>query len=210
MCAAKWIFAALVSLSAAVPAVAAEGSGLTPSAEQVPWTQRWQGRLSLSVQAPSFRTGLGSDAAGLQITGLSLMGDYYFARPLPLLARDGGFRATSGLILGGRAPTWGARPQLGSQTGSLRVERRPTGTGLTAYGSDTSADSATTPYVGLGYSGLSAKRAWSFSADLGLVALAAGNAVKLGRVFHGGPTLDDVVRDMRVAPIVQLGVSYSF
>jgi hypothetical protein len=206
MCAAKWIFAALVSLSAALPAVAAEGSGLTPNPEQLPWTQRWQGRLSLSVQAPSFRTGLSSTDAGLQITSLSLMGDYYFARALPLLASDGGFRATSGLILGGRAPTWGTRPQLGG----LSVDRRPTGTGLTAYGSDTNAESATKPYVGLGYSGLSAKRAWSFSADLGLVALAAGNAVKLGRVFNGGPTLDEVVRDMRVAPVVQLGVSYSF
>ena len=210
MCAAKWIFAALVSLSAAMPAVAAEGSGLTPHPDPSPWVQRWQGRLSLSVQSPSFRTSLGSDDANLQITGISLMGDYYFARALPLLASDGGFRATSGLILGGRAPTWAARPQLGGQVASLSVERRPAGTGLAAYGADPTADSATKPYLGLGYSGLSAKRAWSFSADLGLVALAAGNAVKLGRVFNGGPALDDVVRDMRVAPVVQLGVSYSF
>ena len=206
MCAAKWIFAALVSLSAALPAGAAEGSGLLPNPDQSPWAQRWQGRLSLSVQSPSLRTGLGGDASGLQITGLSLMGDYYFARALPLLASDGGFRATSGLILGGRPPTWGARPQFGG----LSVERRSAATGLTAGAIDTTADSATKPYVGLGYSGLSAKRSWSFSADLGLVALAAGNAVKLGRVFNGGPALDDVVRDMRVAPVVQLGVSYSF
>lgn len=206
MCAAKWAFAALVSLSAALPAVAAEGSGLLPNPDHSPWTQRWQGRLSLSVQSPSFRTGLGSTDAGLQITGLSLMGDYYFARALPLLATDGGFRATSGLILGERAPAWGARQQFGG----LSVERRSAETGLTARGLDSNAESATKPYVGLGYSGLSAKRAWSFSADLGLVALAAGNAVKLGRVFNGGPALDEVVREMRVAPVVQLGVSYSF
>jgi hypothetical protein len=206
MSAANWTFAALLSLTTAVPALAAEGSGLTPSAEASPWTRHWQGRLSLSVQSPALRTGLGGDDGSLQITGLSLLGDYYFARALPLLASEGGFRATSGLILGGRTQTWGSRPQLGG----LSVERRSIGSGLAAPGADAVADAATKPYLGVGYSGLSPKRAWSFSADLGLMALAAGNAVKLGRVFNGGPSLDEVVRDMRLAPVLQLGVSYSF
>jgi hypothetical protein len=207
MCAAKWIFAALVSLSTALPAAAAEGRGLTSNPDQSPWAPRWQGRLSLAVQSPALRsTATGSDDTGLQITGMSLMGDYYFAPALPLLASDGGFRATSGLILGGRSSAWNASPRAGS----LSIERRSAGTGITARSVDTSTDSSTMPYLGLGYSGQSPKRAWSFSADLGLVALAAGNAVKLGRVFNGGPNLDDVVREMRVAPVVQLGVSYSF
>jgi hypothetical protein len=34
--------------------------------------------------------------------------------------------------------------------------------------------------------------------------------VRFGRVFNGSQSLDDVVRDMRLAPVVQLGVSYSF
>jgi hypothetical protein len=162
--------------------------------------------VALSVQPASLRTAPGGDGTGLQITGMTLMGDYYFARAWPLLASEGSFRATSGLIVGGRAATWNAGPQAGG----LGMDRRPAGTGLTARGGDTSGDNFTKPYLGLGYSGQSIKRAWSFSADLGLVALAAGNAVKLGRVFNGGPNLDDVVREMRVAPVVQLGVSYSF
>jgi len=65
------------------------------------------------------------------------------------------------------------------------------------------------PYFGFGYTGLPSKAGWGFSADLGVMALNPGSAVKLGRVF-GGQNLDDVLRDMRLSPLVQLGVSYSF
>ena len=63
---------------------------------------------------------------------------------------------------------------------------------------------------GIGYSNLSAKSGWHFSADLGVVSQSPGNVVRFGRVFSGAQSLDDVVRDMRLAPVVQLGVSYSF
>lgn len=206
MSAAKWICAASMLLVTALPVVAAEGSGLTPSPESAPWSQRWQGRLSVSVQPATLRAGNGHDGSGLQITGMSVMGDYYFTRALPLLATEGSFRATSGLIVGGRASAWGgAAPASG-----LSLDRRPAGPGLAPRGAESGGDASTLPYLGVGYSGQSTTRAWNFSADLGLVALAAGNAVKLGQVFNGGPALDDVVRAMRVAPVVQLGVSYSF
>ena len=32
----------------------------------------------------------------------------------------------------------------------------------------------------------------------------------LGRVFNGNQSLDDVLREMRLSPLVQVGVSYSF
>ena len=66
------------------------------------------------------------------------------------------------------------------------------------------------PYLGVGYSSMVAKSGWSFTADLGVVSRSPGNVVRLGRVFNGGQSLDEVVRDMRLAPHVQLGVSYSF
>jgi hypothetical protein len=68
----------------------------------------------------------------------------------------------------------------------------------------------TVPYLGVGYSSLVAKSGWSFTADLGVVSRSPGNVVRLGRVFNGGQSLDEVVRDLRLAPHVQLGVSYSF
>jgi hypothetical protein len=61
----------------------------------------------------------------------------------------------------------------------------------------------------VGYTSLYGKSGWGFSADFGLMALSPGSAVKLGRVL-GGQSLDDVLRDMRLSPLVQLGVSYSF
>ena len=76
--------------------------------------------------------------------------------------------------------------------------------------SDVSVDSSTVPYIGIGYSNLWPKSGWSFSADLGVVSQSPGNVVRFGRVFGGSQSLDDVIRDMRLAPVVQLGVSYSF
>ena len=69
---------------------------------------------------------------------------------------------------------------------------------------------ASLPYLGLGYTGLSARTRWSFSADLGLVALYPGNVSRMGRVMGGTQSLDDLVRDLRLAPLFQLGASYSF
>ena len=47
-------------------------------------------------------------------------------------------------------------------------------------------------------------------ADVGVMALNPGSAVKLGRVVGGNQSLDDVLREMRLSPLVQVGVSYSF
>jgi hypothetical protein len=79
------------------------------------------------------------------------------------------------------------------------------------YATDPANDSnGTLPYIGVGYSSLAARSGWSFSADLGVVSQSPGNVVRFGRVFGGSQSLDDVIRDMRLAPVVQLGVSYSF
>ena len=47
---------------------------------------------------------------------------------------------------------------------------------------------------------LAGRSGWSFSADFGLVALAGGNVVRLGRVFGGNQGLDDLVRGRCAAP----------
>jgi len=59
--------------------------------------------------------------------------------------------------------------------------------------------------MGVGYTGLSVRSGWSFSADLGLVAQNPGG-LKLIR----SQSLDDAVREMRLAPLLQFGVSYAF
>ncbi len=69
---------------------------------------------------------------------------------------------------------------------------------------------STLPYVGLGYSETSVKTGWGFWADVGLVVQSPGNAAGLGRVLSGSQGMDDLLRDMRMSPMLQMGVNYAF
>jgi hypothetical protein len=198
-------------LTGASAAFATGGEGLKARADDAQWS-RWQGRLSLSTTASSaWRSRLSqAEPAGLRVEGLNVAGDYYFGGTLFDRVSLGGLRATSGLIVGPRASATTGQPTLGAQGSSFAIERRlPTSNALSP-GTDAPADLSSLPYFALGYTGLSHRGHWSFSADLGLVALSPGNVVKLGRVFGGTQSLDDMLRDLRWAPVLQMGVSYSF
>jgi hypothetical protein len=198
------ILAGVLALAPVAVALAADGSGLTVSKEPQAWTG-WQGRVSIGSLATPLRADApGLQGSALQVAGFSLMGDYYFATPVQLGA-DGGFRASGGLVYGSRS-LWAGRPQLGAARTPFSVESQ-WGSGSPA---DAGADPATVPYLGFGYTGLSATGRFSFSADLGLVARSPGNVVKFGGVLGGTQNLDDVMRDLRLAPVLQLGVSYAF
>jgi hypothetical protein len=168
-----------------------EGNGLTVKSDEFQWP-RWQGRLSMSSASPAWTRTFGPATPGL--SGLTLMGD---------------FRATSGVVIGPRSVA-AANLGAGPSGSGFNVDRRITGQATTVLPGDQAVDTPTLPYLGIGYTGLSPRGGWSFNADLGLVSLSPGNAVKLGRFFGGGQSLDDTVRDMRWSPVVQLGVSYSF
>jgi hypothetical protein len=209
------ILTAVFSLAMVSPTHATEGEGLTAA-------PRWQGRVLLGTGPSSNLLGhtaeKWSGAPGaLSVRSFSVLGDYYFGNRVanraamgePRDALGGGFRATSGLLLGQRS---GAVPMLSALSGAnparnfsvdLRSERLP-------LAEPTVGESNAVPYVGLGYTGMSAKGGWGFSADVGVMALNPGSAVKLGRVMGGSQNLDDVLREMRVSPTLQLGVSYSF
>jgi hypothetical protein len=193
-----WILAVQLGWAAASGAAGA-ADGLSPEGSGG-WLA-WKGRLAFGTTAPDWRADLaGTDAAGLKLGGVSVMGDYFFLnKALPGTA--GGFRATSGLVYGTRPTLWaGTRAAVGAR--GIGLERQtvaPDGT-----------DPSTLPYLGFGYTGLSPRGGWSFSADVGLLAQNPGSAVKFGRVFSGTQNFDDVMRELRLAPVVQLGVSYAF
>jgi hypothetical protein len=207
MRATRWLISAWVA-AAPLAAWASDGIGLTLNADSLP-SARWQGRTSFEVQAPLLRSDLGSaQAAGLQVRSVSVMSDRFLTGSLLGAGTLGGLYTTGGLILN-TATRSGGQVALGGQPGLL--VRRTAGPGTALSGSDLPADSsATVPYLGVGYTGLSTKGGWSFNADLGLVALAAGNVVKFGRVFTGSQGLNDLTREMRFAPVMQMGLSYSF
>ena len=185
----------IFGLFAALAAQASDGTGITPSAEQFQWA-RWQGRMAV-----------GTEPTGLKLNTVSLMGDYYFTGALLGSSRHtGGFRATSGLLLGPRTASWLGQPGLSAGSNfSITAQAFGPPATLPAAG-ETPGDNATLPYLGLGYTGLSLRGGWSFNADLGLVARSPGNVVKFGR----NQSLDDTVRELRLAPLLQFGVSYSF
>jgi len=201
------IVSALAFLGSAHAADA--GSGLSPGMDGSGWA-RWQGRVAVSTGTPLWRSeSPRGDASGLKVQGLGLMGDYYFTRSQIGPHGAGGFRATSGVLLGNATSLWA--PPLGSAAGgSLSFGRRNTSPLAGLPGNESMSDSGTVPYFGVGYTGLSLTGGWGFAADLGLKATQPGSAVRLGRVMNGSQSLDELVREMRLTPVLQLGVSYSF
>lgn len=181
-----WMLAAMLSCGSAAAQAATD-----PAEPNLQAWARWQGRVSFNAT--------GTEWTAQKLSSLSLMGDYYFSDAWRLAGATGGLRATGGLILGPRSQA-GARP-LGTSTGNHLL-----GEGAPPTWGDASADNATLPYLGVGYSAASLRNGWSFNADLGMVAQYPGSVARLGR----GQSLDDVVRELRLTPVLQLGVSYAF
>lgn len=166
----------------------AEGLSLTSA--NPAWPQ-WQARL-LTPQVPlPLGRALALPASSVWSAGPpgAMLGDYFFDRSaLDIGTGQGIFRATSGVLFGKRS----------------RVSLRPR---------DPAAwlDSASPmPYLGIGYSGLSLKGGWGFTADLGWVGDQHPPTFKSGQSLIGVPGIEAGWRDMRLAPMLQFGVSYAF
>jgi hypothetical protein len=209
MCTASRVLATIAGLLFATAAPSAWCNGLSTNPDNVVWP-RWQGRISLGSSLPSALPGVvGHETAGLKVESVSFLGDYYFGRSQVFPSRAGGFRTTGGLLYGPRSQMTGSRPWISGQSVGLNVDRHLIGQAEHAPG-DLGNDTATLPYLGFGYTGLSVKGGWSINADVGILSLAPGNSVKLGKVVGGTQSVDDLLRDLRLAPILRLGVSYSF
>lgn len=195
---ARWILAAAAALGPAGTGWAVEGDGLRATDSVWP---RWQARLSIFTTVPLPRGPWPTHGTS---SGLTFLGDYYFTRPLPRLGETGGFRATSGILLGGRST-----PPLSGGLGgrALNVERRNSGSWALLTDPQ---ESGAVPYMGVGYTGLHSKSGWGFSADFGLVGTQTGSRIKLGHSVTGHQNPDEALREMRLSPLLQLGVSYSF
>jgi hypothetical protein len=202
-----WVLAACLGAMAQW-APAQTGSGLAIPDDAPGWAG-WQTRILVNSSTPLWRSDLArSDAAGLKVQGLSLIGDYYFAR-LPLGSHGaGGFRASSGVLFGSNTPLWAGQAVASPPFGLSR--RSSLGLLSGTPGADAMVDNTTIPYVGLGYSGLTGRGGWGFAADLGVMAQSGASSVRFGRLFGGTQSLDDLLRDIRLTPVLQLGVSYSF
>ncbi len=202
---ACWLAAAALTMSTGGSAWALD-DGLVPSVASL--GPQWQGRLALGTYSPiAYPDAMNIDSQGLKISGASLLGDFYFSRTLIGVGSASGFRATSGLFIGTRnASLLLGTPSAGLGGRPFNMDRRTVDVWGMSNTADSNGDQAPVPYVGLGYTRLARRDGWGFSADLGVMALKPGSAVKLGN----GASLDDALRDMRLSPLLQLGVTYSF
>jgi hypothetical protein len=184
-------------LSTAAAAVHAAGGLVAPAAETV-WPQ-WQARVSLqtaNMSPLSLSRQLDGGGAQQGVQGGAILGDYYFARP-----SFGGFRASGGLMVGsiGGLPVGGAAagPRLGLSLTSALAPHPASSTDVA------NGNNNTLPYLGLGFSGAPWRNGLAISADLGLV---AGR----GSALFGNQGFEGTLRELRLSPVLQLGVRYAF
>jgi hypothetical protein len=133
----------------------------------------------------------------------SVGGDYYFSKDLAAAGLPpSGFRASGALLI--RQPgvslsglAWQSRA-VTSLAAPLRLSNAA-GPGISAM-----------PYLGIGYSDYSLKSGWGFWADIGLVVQSPGSVLGMGRVMSGSQSVDDLMHELRMSPLLQLGINYSF
>jgi hypothetical protein len=100
----------------------------------------------------------------------------------------------------------GGAAGLGSMPAGLINPSAAATVGVSLLGTQVPANpdnALTTPYLGLGFSGALWHNRVSFSADLGLVS-------ERPRALFGNQGVDSALRDMRLSPVMQLGLRYSF
>jgi hypothetical protein len=187
---------------AAASAAAGNGQGLSVDADRLTWPQ-WQARLQVASEtlAPAMLASF--EGASLMPRSAAFFGDYYVTRPY--FGQAGGIRVTSGLMAGVRGAVFGPGQATAPGSFGFSSQARPS---PGAASPDISSDTLAWPYLGIGYSDTSLRGGWGFSADLGLAAQSFG-LFRAARSL-GNQSLDDTVRDMRLTPVLQLGVAYRF
>lgn len=175
-------FAACLVWAAAVQGVCAEGLR-SPDGDLI-WPQ-WQLRRSLLVSTPLVPPLISPlPLQGAKQTTM-LLGDRYFKVPGLNVGSWGSLRASSGIV--------------------VRTHASPTGMFEPARDAN-----SVVPYLGLGYTGLSIKGGWGLNADIGLTAESPSASTRFGRALLGNTAWDSALRELRLSPVFQLGVTYSF
>jgi len=209
---------ALVCLVVPLSANAADGL-LIPQSQNL-WPQ-WSARLSLHTSdlgaaqrwsPAALMTGTGKrsllgqgvapSVGASSLTGASLLGDYTFARP-----GFANFRASGGVLVGSQRAMSPVSASLGQALPQLGLSHW---TGASNGGAAGNGISATLPYLGLGFSGTAWQNNLAFSADLGVVSERPSASAGVGRALFGNQGFDNALREMRLSPVLQLGLRYTF
>ncbi len=181
-----------------LPLAAQASDGLVAPAADTLWPQ-WQARIAVQTATASplaMASLLDSSAGTRAVQGASLLGDYIFASP-----SFGNFRATGGLFFG----YTGGAPLLSAAAGP-RLGLALQGGAAVVPGQDTAG---TLPYLGMGFSSAAILPSLSVSADIGWVAGQSSSLAGGGRPLFGNQASAGL-RDLRISPVLQLGLRYAF
>jgi len=195
--------ASLFGLLLAAPlAIAQSGLRFSDEARPAEWPH-WQARFGLATSASAIDAG-----TQWQLSAGQLLGDYYWSGLRPAgVGRSGGLRATTGLLVGQRSLALGLPTLASSQGVGLTLSRS---TRLTPGVGDALAEpSSAVPYIGIGYSGISLRGGWGFTADVGLAGTGGGLRARRDGAL-GTQGVDELLRELRLTPVLQFGASYAF
>lgn len=189
---------ALLLLATAAPA--GDGLRLTPQAPAD--GPRWQWRIGVEIDF----TGEPSATYRTSQSGTPLVLGDYLRTPSRWQALgqswEGAPRATAGLL---------AEP-VPSVPGELRWQPGPPSNrswpGLSLGGTATTSSPLLWPYLGVGYTGLSRRSGWGFSADVGFIARPPSSGE--GAALHGEMGVEETLRRIRLDSLLRLRVQYAF
>lgn len=182
------------------PLSALAGDGIVAPPASDLWPQ-WQARVALqtaAVSPVSLSRPLDGSAPAQSWQGGAVLGDYYFAT-----RSFGSFRASGGLMFG----STGGAPLLSAAAGS-RLELLLQGAGASPAGAP--EGTGTLPYLGLGFTSASWSDTLSLTADLGWVAGQPSAAAGVGRALFGNQGKENSWRELKLSPVLQLGLRYRF
>lgn len=185
----RWLIAGALLTGAAQ---AADGLQIPAS----PVWPAWQTRISLGAELPA-------DGRAATRRQAAWLGDYYLQRhgDDDASARwRGGFRATSGIVVG----------RIGGWPGLSARGRSWSASLLTVHGESPGTEPEAWPYIGFGYSGLAPRGGWGFSADFGIALRQAAAVPELGRALLGLRGWESTLRRFEPLPMLQMGVHYRF
>ncbi len=191
---------ALALIAATTSSALAAGGLLAPADDELWPSLRARITIQTAAISPLSLSGLGQDGQGLR--GGAVFGDYVFAQP-----SFGSFRATSGLVFGSHAgaPQFSiAAPGAGSRLGLTLNQGRALPGAAQAEGWQAA------PYLGLGFSSPLGESGFSLSADLGWVAESNAPGSDALRTPLGVQGSDSQRRELRLSPLLQFGMRYTF
>jgi len=184
------------------------GKGLSLNGQQF-WPH-WEGRIGLVLDRAfdplkdSFVLAQPVPSSGLNMRSAHVLSDYYFS---------GGFRATVGLVRGSVTQASWADGTEGNGL-NLSLQHIDTLSLNDPKNQNFDGENRTLPYVGAGYAASlgpeGSANMWRFNADLGIISVNSNNIGRISRALQGEAGLDEIVRDLRLRPVIKVSVRYAF